>query len=80
MIIGEGLNESVDVVQDFIFLGANFSRDGEITSEVTARISRAAREFGCLRVPVFKNQDLSLVTKRAVYRAVVLAILLKLDL
>ena len=58
---------SVDVVQDFTCLGDNISRDGEITSEVTRRIVRAARAFGCLRVPVFKNKDLSLATKRAVY-------------
>ena len=87
MVVGEGLNESdvrpvqveggsVDVVQDFTYLGANISRDGEITSEVTRRIARAARAFGCLRVPVFKNKDLSLATKRAVYRAVILAKLL----
>ena len=87
IVVGEGLNESdvrpvqveggsVDVVQDFTYLGANISRDGEITSEVTRRIARAARAFGCLRVPVFKNKDLSLATKRAVYRAVVLAVLL----
>ena len=87
MVVGEGLNESdvrpvqveggsVDVVQDFTYLGANISRDGEITNEVTRRIARAARAFGCLRVPVFKNKDLSLATKRAVYRAVVLAVLL----
>ena len=87
MVVGEGLNESdvrpvqveggsVDVVQDFTYLGANISRDGEITSEVTRRIARAARAFRCLRVPVFKNKDLSLATKRAVYRAVVLAVLL----
>ena len=84
MVVGEGLNKSdvrpvqveggsVDVVQD---LGANISRDGEITSEVTGRIARETRVFGCLRVPVFKNKDLSLATKRAVYRAVVLAVLL----
>ena len=64
------------VVQNFTYLGANISRDGEITNEVTRRIARAARVFGCLRVPVFKNKDLSLATKRAVHRAVVLAVLL----
>ena len=66
----------MNVVQDFTYLGANISRDGEITSEVTRRIARAARAFGCLRVTVFKNKDLSMATKRAVYRAVVLTILL----
>ena len=87
MAVGEGLNEndvrpvqeeggSVIVVQDFTYLGANISREKEITSEVTERIARAARAFGCMRVPVFKNKDLSLATKRAVYRALVLAVLL----
>ena len=67
MIVGEGSNESdvkpvqveggsVDVVQNFTFLGENISRDGEITSEVTGRIARAARAFEYLRVPVFKNK------------------------
>ena len=55
----------MDVVQGFTYLVANISRHGEITSEVTAR---AARAFGCLRVPVFKNKDLLLATKRAAYR------------
>ena len=60
MVIGEELNESdvrpvqveggsVDVVQDFTYLGANISRHGEITSEVTGRIARTARAFGYLR-------------------------------
>ena len=80
MVVGEGLHESdvrpSQVEQDFTYLDANISRDVEITSEVTGRIARTARAFGCLRVPVFKNKDLSLATKRAVYRAVVLAVLL----
>ena len=67
MVVGEGLNESdvrpvqveggsVDVVQDFTYLGANISRDREITNEVTRRIARAARAFGCLRVPVIRTK------------------------
>ena len=66
----------MDVVQDFTYLGANMSRNGEILREVTGRIARAARAFECLREQVFKNKDLSLATKRAVYRSVVLAVLL----
>ena len=74
MIVGEGLNDrdvrpvqveggSMDVVQDFAYLSANISRDGDITSEVTGRIDRAARAFGYLRVTVFKNKNLSLATR-----------------
>ena len=54
MVGGEGLNESdirpvqveggsVDLVQDFTYLGANILRDEKITSEVTGRIARAVR-------------------------------------
>ena len=43
---------------------------------MTRRITRADRAFGCLTVTVFKKKDLSLATKRAVYRSVVLAVLL----
>ena len=36
----------MDVVQDSTYLGANISRDGEITSEVTRRIARELEHLG----------------------------------
>ena len=40
------------------------------------RIARAARAFGALCRPVFQDNKLSLETKRMVYRAVVMGVLL----
>ena len=40
------------------------------------RIAKAFRAFGALKEPVFRDKNLSLATKRLVYKAVVLATLL----
>ena len=44
--------------------------------EVKSRIRKAAREFGCLQKSIFQNKYLSVETKRVVYKAAVLYILL----
>lgn len=44
--------------------------------EVSSRIDKASRSFGSLRVPIFSNSNLSIAIKRAVHKAVVLAMLL----
>ena len=67
---------TVAIVEDFNYLGSNIARDGEIRNEVSNRIAKAARVFGCLRRPIFQNTNLSLATKRSVYRAAVLPALL----
>ena len=66
----------IEIVQDFTYLGSNITRDGEVTDEVKCRIGKAARAFGCLQKPIFQNRCLSVETKRKVYRAVVLSVLL----
>lgn len=38
---------SIDIVQDFMYLGSNITSDGEVQNEVKTRISKAARAFGC---------------------------------
>ena len=45
-------------------------------SDVTTRIEKASRAFGSLRGPIFNNPNMSVATKRAVYKAVVFAVLL----
>ena len=62
------------MVDCFTYLGFNLSRD--VTLDVTSRIKKASKTFGALRGPIFNNSNLSVATKRAVYRAVVLAVLL----
>ena len=66
----------IEIVEEFTYLGSKLSCDGEIFPEVSCHIARASKAFGCLRVPVFLNRTLSTDTKRAVYKAVVIFILL----
>ena len=69
-------NGPIQIVDNVPYLGSTISSDGEITSEVSSRIAKASRAFGCLRKPIFQNSNLSTATKRAVYRAVVMSVLL----
>ena len=64
------------IVDHFQYLGSNISRDGEVTAEIDSRIAKASRAFGCLRKPIFQDTNLSIATKRQVYKAVVLSTLL----
>lgn len=80
MVVGQELEENdvapvqvkggkLDVVDNFLYLGSNISRDVEATVEIDFRIAKASRAFGCLQKPIIIN--LSLATKRQVYRAAV---------
>ena len=64
------------MVKNFTYLGSNLSSDCEATCEVKCRLARASKAFGALRVPIFSNRYLSINTKRSVYTAVVISILL----
>ena len=68
--------EEVEIVSAFQYLGAIVERNGSILSDVDSRIAKASRAYGAVRRPVFKGKDLTLKTKRLVYRAVVLGVLL----
>ena len=87
MVVGQTLDEHavssvqldggvINVVDHFTYLGSNISRDGEVTMDVDCRIAKASRAFGCLRRPIFQDKHFSVATKRQVYRAVVLPVLL----
>ena len=69
-------NGTIEVVQDFSYLGSTISDDGEVTADVSTRIGKAARAFGCLQWSIFRNHHLSTATKREVYKATVLSVLL----
>ena len=68
--------ESIEVVSEFRYLGAVVEIQGEIVKDVEDKIARASRAFGALCKPVFRDGDLSNKTKRMVYRAAVLGVLL----
>ena len=63
---------NLEFVNSFKYLGSIVSNNGSIEEDVKERIAKASRAFGCLKKSVFQNKLLSIKTKRAVYRAVVL--------
>ena len=68
--------DTIETVPEFRYLGSIVEAHGEILKEVEDRIARASRAFGALCRPVFQDNKLSLETKRMVYRAVVMGVLL----
>ena len=69
-------NGVIAAVDNFTYLGSNITNDGEVVNEVSLRLGKAARAFGCLRSSIFDNRGLSVMIKRGVYCAVVLSSLL----
>jgi len=75
--VGEGDNSpmvveggEMEMVRAFACLGSKLSGDGEITAdEVSYRIAKASKAFGCLRILIFLNYTLS-IDKRAIYKVV----------
>ena len=46
----------IAAVDNFTYLGSNITNDGEVVSEVSVRLGKAARAFGCLRSFIFDNR------------------------
>ena len=67
---------TIELVEDFTYLGSKITEDGEVRKEVATRIGKASRAFGCLQKSIFQNHRLAVRTKREVYRATVLSVLL----
>ena len=65
-----------DVVDQFKYLESLVEARGGMVAEVSNRIAQASRAFDSLRNSVFTASDLTLETKRMVYRSVVLGVLL----
>ena len=66
----------IEIVKNFTYLGSVVSNDGDISEDIKRRLAKASHVFGCLRLSIFANSNVSLGTKRAVYQATVLAVLL----
>ena len=73
-IMIDGLN--VECSTDFCYLGSHLSTDLSITRELRSRVSKAATAFGRLERRVWKNRNLQTRTKLAVYKSMVLSVLL----
>ena len=68
--------DTIEVVDQFTYLGSVLSSDGLACADVRSRLAKASAVFGALKAPVFDNQTLSLRSKRRVYEAVVLTTLM----
>ena len=69
-------NEPLKAVDNFGYLGSITSRDGTLNSEITSRIAKATTAFGRLTKRLWKNRNVRLSTKIAVYKAAVIPTLL----
>ena len=70
-----GDNE-VECVDQLTYLGSIISSNGLMDAEVDRRIANASKAFGALRPAVFNDRNLNVNTKRQVYQACVLSVLL----
>ena len=68
--------EEIESVTEFQYLGSIVSSCGRMGADVGRRIAQASKAFGALRKPVFMDKDLLLTTKRKVYQACILSVLL----
>ena len=61
-------------VDQFRYLGSMITPDGRCRADVSARLAAASWTFGSLHDAVFRNADLSPVTKHRVYICCVLSV------
>ena len=66
----------MECVTEFKYLGSIVEAKGGIAQEVGERIAKVSKPFGALWEPIFRDSNLCLRTKRKVYKAVVLGVLL----
>ena len=67
---------NIECVSEFPYLGSLIAASGRLDVEVEKRIASALEAIGALQHAVFDNSQLSTVTKRHVYGACVLSVLL----
>ena len=71
--VGGAEIESVEVFQ---YLGSQVDHTGRATVDVEKRIAQASKAYGALKKAVFQDHDLTISTKRKIYHACVLSVLL----
>ena len=70
------LEKSFRNVSQFPYLGSTTQSSGRAEVDVGRRLAQASKAFRASRKAVFGNKDLTLKTKRAIYQACVLSVLL----
>ena len=73
LAVGDAEIESVKVFQ---YLGSQVDSSGRMMVDVDKRIAQASKAYGALKKAVFRDHDLTISTKRKVYQACVLSVLL----
>ena len=68
--------ETIETVNEFPYLGSVVESSGRMTSDIAKRITQASKAFEALKKSVFLDHDLNISTKRKVYQACVLSVLL----
>ena len=68
--------ETIENVKEFPYLGSVVASTGRVDTDIDRRIAQASKAFGALRRAVFQDHDLTTHTKRLVYNACVLSVLL----
>ena len=63
-------------VSQFPCLGPTIQSSGRAEVDVSRRLAQASKAFRALRKAVFGNKDMTLKTKRAIYQACVLSVLM----
>ena len=66
----------ISAVEEFPYLGSLMASSGRMDVDVDRRVAQASRAFGAMRKAVFMDRNLSLTTKRKLYNACVLSVLL----
>ena len=66
----------IEHVSEFPYLGSSIAGNGRIDDEIDRRIANASKAFGALCQAVFKYANLPIATKKLVYQACMLSVLL----
>ena len=69
-------NGTIEMVDDFTYLGSIITKDGQLGHEGDSRVAKAAKAFGSMRNSIFRNTSLSISAKRKVYQAAILPVML----
>ena len=69
-------NGVIENVSEFQYLGSMIADNGLIDTDIDRHIANASKAFGALRRAVFNDRVLTVNTKRLIYQACVLSVLL----
>ena len=73
LCVGE---EEIESVNEFPYLGSQIESSSTVILDIERQIAEASKAFGELSKSVLLDRDLKVITKREVYQACVLSVLL----